>query len=221
MNEHPAHFQSLAGGEVIQRLASDIVLFLQNWMLKTDPILCAEIEALGEEIDRFANSKNKKRYKYKWTAAIYIYFSRLAENPEKIISSPRNKWTLYPKKKPYAGEFITDFSIYEDQYGFRITCESQSHEGQKNKARIADAFAKLLHVKSDLKVLIFESPHDEENSETKTLFDALRNDYLDGYMHFNAHEDYLLMQWSGDKVKCHLWRPLVSSDLILMNVGTL
>ena len=217
-SQNPCH-QSLAGTEAISRLGYDIVGFLTDWneeRLSTK--FCDDIERIAKSIDRFSNS-TKPRYKYPWTAAIYVYFKRLAADPGMIGCASASDWTLFPREKPYSDEFITDFSIYEKQYGFRIACESQNHEKGQNAKRIIDGFAKLLHVKSDLKVLIFESDHDDSHPETTALFEGLQSDYLNGYMHFSSHEDYLFLQWSKSKVKCYLWRPFISASLVPMKIN--
>jgi hypothetical protein len=220
MISHNPEHQSLAGTEAIRRLGYDIVGFLTDWVEeRLSPEFCEDIERLAKLIDRFSDSTKPMRYKYPWTSAIYVYFKRLAADPRIIGCVSDNDWTLYPREKPYSDEFITDFSIYEKGYGFRIACESQNYEKGKNAKRIADGFAKLLHVKSDLKVLIFESDHDDSNPETTALFEGLQSDYLSGYMHFSSHEDYLFLQWSGSKVKCYLWQPFVSVSLVPMKVN--
>jgi hypothetical protein len=207
--------QSLAGTDAIEKVAANILSFLKSWTdQKLSRKVSKEIDLLESTIDRFASSTTSERYKYRWTAAVYVCLKVLAKDPSKAGLASERKWTLYPTERPYAGEFITDFAIYEEKYGFRVACESQWHEGGNNVKRVSDAFAKLLHVKSDLKVLIFESDHGETNARTRALFEALRNNYLTDYMHFSGHEDYLLMQWSGAKVKCYLWRPFVTSELV-------
>ena len=210
----PSNAKSLAHtDEAIKKLQRYILSFLQNW--NNDPSLRKEIKRIEVAIDRFSKSRKRKGYKYPWTAAIYACFRQLADDPQQIGHKSRHRWIIYPSERPYAGEFMTDFAIYEEGYGFRVACESQWHEAN-NTERVSDAFAKLLHVKSDLKVLIFESPHDEGCTETKLLFDSLHRNYLKDYMHFSAHEDYLLMQWHGSKARCYLWRPFNSKKLNLI-----
>ena len=220
MNSETAAPKSLAGTEAIHRLGADLTSFLKTWIDKTlSSHLCDEIELLGKVIDRSPRSLTQSRYKYVWTAAVYKYFEGLAANPTRIGITAPHRWILYPTKQPYAGEFITDFSINEEHYGFRVACESQWHAGAQNCKKISDALAKLLHVKADLKVLIFESHHSEENIESRTLFETLQNNYFNGYMRFNSPEDFLLLQWSGDKVKGYLWQPFLNSELVSINIA--
>jgi hypothetical protein len=201
---------------VLRRLADDFTAFLSDWANgKSDICIAEEISSKKDEIDRHKNSTAAKRYKYDWTAAEYIYFKKLAEEPTRLGLS-RRSWRLYPEVRPYAGEFLADFSIREDSYGLRIACESQWSEGANNCGRVAYAFDKLLHIKADIKIMVFEEGH-----ETTNILNHLRNLYMNGYVEFHRRESYLLMQWQENLVRCYEWHPLDRPEVALIEQETL
>jgi hypothetical protein len=160
-----------------------------------------EVERVRLKIDRHPDSKSTIRYKFEWTAAIYVYFRHLAEVSSRL-GWPIGEWTVCPPEKPYKDEFLVDFAIWESGYGLRIACESQSHEGAKNENRVTSALDKLLHVKADIKLLVFEDSH-----EKGRLLDRLQDIYMTNYIRFHTHENYLFLQWDHDKVKRYSWCP--------------
>ena len=184
-----------------ERLAKDMAAELA--LAENKGAFVTEVEHFRRLIDRFPRATGKNRYKYQWTAAVFVYFRHLALNPTRL-GFPAATWKMYPEEKPYKGEFLTDFAIWEEGYGLRIVCESQWYEGnnETNRARVASALDKLLHVRADIKVLVFEDSH-----ETGTLMEHLRMTRMNKYLRFSDPEYYVLMQWHGDKVRSYLWCP--------------
>lgn len=183
------------------RLAEDMCNVLISWDIDKSDAFAQNVERTRLMIDRSPNSKSPNRYKYRLTAAIYIYFKYLSKNPSRLGCSNAD-WKIYPEEKPYKGEFLTDFAIWESGYGLRIASESQLHERKQNQTRVESALDKLLHVRADIKVLVFEDSH-----ENGGLLEHLHRNFLTNYLRFEAAESYLFLQLDGEKVKPYIWCP--------------
>jgi YD repeat-containing protein len=87
------------------------------------------------------------------------------------------------RERPYAGEYLLDFVLWETGYGPRILCESQWQHLFGQLEAIEWAFDKLRGVKGDIKVLIYErepgadstQPPNEDANRPAILFQASAN----------------------------------------------
>jgi hypothetical protein len=195
-----------------RRLAADMSSTLLGWSRRLDQSgeFAQDVEMTRLLIDRSPESRSQNRYKYEWTAAIYVYFKHLARDPSRL-GCHKNEWSVCPPEKPYKDEFLTDYAIWEAGYGLRVACESQWHEGAKNENRVASAFDKLLHVKADIKILVFEDSH-----KSGDLLDRLQTRYMTNYLRFRTSEEYLFLQWDHENLRQYLWRPTEEKPPVLL-----
>ena len=109
----------------------------------------AQLPALSEVQDSTTSGRTE------YTRAIWNYFDQLRSEYEP-------PWKLYPETEPkrgkVKGEFLIDFSLFDDHLGCRIACES---EWELDVGRIGWAFDKLMAVKADLKILVFQMKHED------------------------------------------------------------
>jgi hypothetical protein len=102
-----------------------------------------------------------------------------------------------------AGEFMTDFALFDKSRGFRIACESEW--GALD--RIDWAFDKLRSVKAEIKILIFERTHESGPTLPLEVHKIVTEYLAECGNHHVDHEFYLFVQISGDQAKLFLWEP--------------
>ncbi|HZL27491.1 MAG TPA: hypothetical protein VFC39_13280 [Acidobacteriaceae bacterium] len=134
-----------------------------------------------------------------YTRAIWNYFD---ENFQRKYG-----WTLYPDTEPkkgrVAGEFMTDFALFDNKRGFRIACESEWGDLD----HIDWAFDKLRAVKAEIKILVFQRGHGSTDLLSEEVAKRIRP-YLAKCGHHHAkHEFYLFIQFDGDNAKLFIWEP--------------
>jgi len=135
-----------------------------------------------------------------WTRAVWQYFDSHYREA--------HGWEMYPATKPVkgrvAGEFMTDFALFERGRGYRIACEGQ---WGANLESIDWAFDKLRSVKAEIKILLFEREHEHEPRLPNDV-DAMVREYLaECGNHHADHEFYLFLQFSGRHAKLFIWQP--------------
>jgi hypothetical protein len=109
-------------------------------------------------------------------------------------------WNIYPEKTCYKGEYLCDFTLFENGYGCRIACESQwLHWSGNNPTKIEWAFEKLLGVKSDIKLFIFEGAESE--------WPAICDKYLTDYAQLSVDEAFLILHWQAPHFIKSWWQP--------------
>lgn len=129
-----------------------------------------------------------------WTLAVYKALKTLAKEKE---------WTIYPEEKCYKGEYLCDFTLFEDGYGCRIACESQWSFGiGDNNAKVDWAFDKLRGVKSDIKLFIFEGSENE--------WTTIRDGYLKNSAQLSTDEAFLILHWHQDRFIKSWWQPITN-----------
>lgn len=130
-----------------------------------------------------------------WTEAVYKSFALYRER--------REGWKLYPETKAKLGEFLCDFMLFEDGYGPRVACESQWwHSWGKHADKLGWAFDKLVGVKADIKVFIYEGNEQQ--------WAAVKNEYLKNYALLSTAEAFLVLHWDGHRFHCSWWQPTKS-----------
>jgi hypothetical protein len=126
-----------------------------------------------------------------WTSAVYEALKKYAKQKD---------WKIYPEEKCYKGEYLCDFTLFEEGYGCRIACESQWSFGiGDNNAKVDWAFDKLRGVKSDLKLFIFEGSENE--------WPTIRDNYLKDYAQLSVDEAFLILHWQKDHFIKSWWQP--------------
>jgi hypothetical protein len=134
-----------------------------------------------------------------WTRAIWRYFDEQFRQ--------KYGWDLYPKSEPIKGrvdgEFVTDFSLFDNRRGYRIACESEWGDID----RIDWAFDKLRSVKAELKILIFESGHTDEEEFPLEIGKRIRNYLANCGQHNVGREFYLFLQFEEERSRLYLWEP--------------
>jgi hypothetical protein len=142
-----------------------------------------------------------KSGKKEWTNAVWQYFEDFRKT---------EGWALWPKEAPIGGrakgEFLTDFSLFDETFGFRIACESE----WGNLQCIKWAFEKLAAVKADTKVLIFERTHTEDGKLPTKVEELLKERLASCGHHHPGHEVYLFIQFDHDNSRSFFWEPLQS-----------
>jgi hypothetical protein len=138
-----------------------------------------------------------------YTRAIWNYFDQLRSKYEP-------PWKLYPETEPkrgkVKGEFLIDFSLFDERLGCRIACES---EWEVDVGRIGWAFDKLMAVKADLKILVFQMKYEDGAPRLPNrLEERLVRDALNACGHHHpGHECYLLMQFDHSESRLFFWEP--------------
>jgi hypothetical protein len=126
-----------------------------------------------------------------WTQAVYEVLRALAQE---------RQWKIYPEEKPYKGEYLCDFTLFEEGYGCRIACESQWSFGiGDNNAKVDWAFDKLRGVKADIKLFVFEGSDEE--------WPDMRDAYLRDNAQLSVDESFLILHWKGDRFIKSWWKP--------------
>ncbi len=133
-----------------------------------------------------------------WTKALWTTFERLRKE-----LGPG--WKLYPDvigqgQGRARGEYLVDFMLMDDKRGPRIACESELGDVKA----INWAFDKLRGVKSDIKVLFFES----EFAEDGGMLPQIEN-FVKGYLAPNGQiyeaEHYLMLQFAHTEFRVFVW----------------
>ena len=155
----------------------------------------AEAIELGNFLAERIPFKAKSNLKAKpWTQAV---FEALREFSEK------KSWELHPSDRPYVGEYLCDFTLFEKCYGCRIACESQwNHGDSKHESDLSWAFDKLRGVKADVKLFIFEGTEDHEKS--------VLGEYLQNYAQLSPEETFILLRWTGSTFVGSWWTPEIA-----------
>jgi hypothetical protein len=126
-----------------------------------------------------------------WTLAVYNALKKFAK---------KKNWKIYPPEKCYKGEYLCDFTLFEDGYGCRIACESQWSFGiGDNNSKVDWAFDKLRGVKSDIKLFIFEGSDDE--------WPTIRDSYLLDNAQLSINEAFLILHWRNNQFIKSWWQP--------------
>jgi len=157
-------------------------------------------------LSELQDSTNSGRVEY--TRAIWAYFNQLRSEQEP-------PWTLYPKTPPVRGkvkgEFLTDFSLFDERLGCRVACESEW--GRLDS--IGWGFDKLMAVKADVKILVFQMKHGSEPKLPTAVKKRLAEEALaDCCHHYPGHEYYLLIQFQGSESRLFFWEPHQSGPFL-------
>ena len=150
---------------------------------------------LSSRIPVIANLPNTP---YGWTGAVWTAFNELAQ---------AKKWTLYPGKQPYKGEYLLDFVLWEENYGPRVVCESQWQHRISGMPAIDWAFDKLRGVKGDIKVLIFECPMKGDATRPPDNVMRIVEPYLKELSLLSDGEAFLLLHFANKGKRAHWWKP--------------
>jgi hypothetical protein len=143
-----------------------------------------------------------------WTRAVWRAFKEIEGNHNKTGKT----WILYPEGKPYKGEVLLDFMIYEENYGPRILCESQwQHQFSAYKA-IEWAFDKLRLVKGDIKVLIYEVGEQPDGGQPPKRVTEIVSSYLKDLTLLSTNEAFLLMNFNRSRKWAHWWKPTAQGN---------
>jgi hypothetical protein len=127
-----------------------------------------------------------------WTEAVYQAFIE--------YKNCRPSWEIYPNAKAKKGEYLCDFMLFEQGYGPRIACECQwLHRWGNHYDKLQWSFDKLIGVKGDIKVFIFE----EEESQQ---WEMIRQAYLAGYALLSPDEAFLILKLDGG-FQASWWKP--------------
>ena len=141
-----------------------------------------------------------KSWKKEYTRAVWRYFDDLRKT-----KTPH--WILWPKHPPTGGkvkgEYLTDFSLCDDELGYRIACESE-WGGYKS---IEWAFDKLRAVKADTKILIFQDRHNVNGRLPDRIQRLFTTNFAKCAHHHPGHETYLFIQFQGNKPRLFVWTP--------------
>jgi hypothetical protein len=133
-----------------------------------------------------------------WTRAIWDSLKDLAV---------KHKLDLYPKDGPYKGEFLLDFVLWEPGYGPRVGIESQwQHWRLEPREALGWAFDKLLGVKGDLKVLVFDWDGLNTDQLPREVENVLR-ERLSSYQMYSASEHYLFVWFEREQSEVFEWKP--------------
>jgi len=138
--------------------------------------------------ERIVSHANNSPNNGPWTAAV---FKSLQE-----VASARG-WKIFPEEKPYRGEYLCDFMLFEIEYGCRIACESQWWWDTDPLHGLEWAFDKLRGVKSDLKLFIYEGNDGD--------LESLVSKYLERNAQIAKGELFLALRWSKDHFENHFW----------------
>jgi hypothetical protein len=134
-----------------------------------------------------------------WTRALHA----------RLVDFAVPQYKLYPEEKPYKGEYLVDFCIYDGEKGPILACESQLYPpfggDAKNLEGIEWAFDKLRGVKAPNKVLIFEAEF--EDTFPVSIHSELVENYIRYYERHSVDEWYVFVQLDGDESKVFCWRP--------------
>ena len=124
-----------------------------------------------------------------WTEAVYKAF----------VEYKKDGWKVYPETKAKKGEYLCDFMLFQDGYGPRVACESQWwHSWGEHEKKLEWSFDKLVGVKADIKVFIYEG--DQEQWET------ICKPYLADYALLSPQEAFLTMRFDKG-FHCSWWKP--------------
>jgi hypothetical protein len=116
------------------------------------------------------------------------------------VHAQNNGWRIYPELKPYVGEYLCDFMLFEKGHGCRIACESQwTNVRGHHLADIEWAFEKLLGVKSDIELFIFEGSEDD--------WLAVQSKYLVNYAQLTTEKVFVLLRLEHGKFSKSWWLP--------------
>jgi hypothetical protein len=179
---------------------------VQNCLATKDDAI-ALAKRLQEKLPKLAEAYPKTETgRTEYTKAIWKFFSEECTNYDP-------EWTLYPKAEPQKGkvfgEFLNDFSLFDERWGCRIACESEWGDID----RVYWGFDKLRAVKADIKILIFQYqnlgdclPYPVEQKFKQELANS-------GH-HHPGHDFYLFVQFDREKSKIFLWEPRESGPFL-------
>lgn len=164
-----------------------------------EPHVVALAKALPSRIREIVRSDPS--IPFVWTTAVWRAFKEVADE---------NGWVLYPQSRPFKGEFLLDFVLWEPDYGPRIVCESQWQHRFSGIAAIDWAFDKLRCVKGDIKVLIYEWGEEPNGSQPPSAVSGVVVPYLREMALLTAGEAFLLLNVNDTQQWAHWWQPSVS-----------
>lgn len=147
---------------------------------------------LAQDIPSRADDSKSNR---EWTRAVYDALQEVAKP---------HKWKIYPEERCYAGEYLCDFTLFEDGYGCRIACESQwANWMDRRQQDLHWAFDKLRGVKSDIKLFIFEGSAEH--------WQKAIDEYLLNNAHVSANEAYVALHWNFEtkEFETSWWKPSI------------
>jgi hypothetical protein len=155
--------------------------------IATNAQITAFAKFLAASIPAAAKSPNPRA----WTTAV---FDALVE------FSNQRSWKLHPEERPYRGEYLTDFMLFEDDYGPRVACESQWwHIRSVHEDKLDWAFDKLRGVKADVKLFICEGE--------LSAINAIAKKYLSNYALISSSEAFLTMTFNHGQPAAFSWLP--------------
>lgn len=163
-------------------------------MRAIDDLASAVVNAITVDARQRAQSGKSRD----WTQAIWDALKELAKSL---------RFDLYPGNKPYKGEYLLDFVLWEPDFGPRVLIESQwQHWKLDNLEAIGWAFDKLQGVKGDLKVLVFEWDGLNDDHLPSEVLAKLR-ERMCRYQLNSPSEHYLLIWFSGAESEVFEWSP--------------
>lgn len=146
-------------------------------------------------------AENEPADRFVWTTAVWRAFSEVAQS---------RGWKLYPEVKPFKGEYLLDFVLWEPNYGPRVVCESQWQHGFSGIGAIDWAFDKLRCVKGDIKILIYESGREPNGTQPPDDVCGIVVRYLMELAVLSNSEAFLLLNLNGSRQWAHWWQPVYS-----------
>lgn len=144
--------------------------------------LAVEVPRLSEKYSHMRTRSGRKEY----TNAVGEFWNDYAVHRERGTA----KWTVHT-------EYLTDFMLFEENYGPRIACES---EWGASVGEVEWDFDKLCGVKADIKVLIHENRKGD-------LLKALARNCLAANSLITRGEGFLVVKFNGDKTDSRCWIP--------------
>jgi hypothetical protein len=157
--------------------------------IANEETVCRLGETFAAEIPKRVDPASKSNRD--WTIAVHAVLKEYAQT---------ENWKIYPEERPYKGEYLCDFMLFEDGYGCRIACESQWYfRIGDNNAKVDWAFDKLRGVKADIKLFVFEGADLE--------WRGICEGYLEENAQLSVKEAFLILYWKdGDFIKSW-WQP--------------
>jgi hypothetical protein len=152
-------------------------------------------DVAGDKLKGLAGNRNRD-----WTSALWQILKDIAR---------KNHLQLHPKDRPYKGEYLVDFVLFDGGRGPIFACESQLWFWRRDiKGHLSDidwAFDKLMGVKSNVKMLLFEYEFESDGRLPKRLSSKFEA-YLLSYERHVIGEHYLFVQVSGGDSRVFEWK---------------
>lgn len=146
-------------------------------------------------------AEQDRPYPFTWTTAVWMAFKEIARD---------RGWKLYPEQRPFKGEFLLDFVLWETNYGPRIVCESQWQHRFNGIDAIDWAFDKLCCIKGDIKILIYEWGNEPDGSQPPNDVRDVVVRSLEDLSLLSNGEAFLLLNITKTQQWAHWWQPVNS-----------